>query len=128
MPELVVLDASAVLAIVNNEPGADEVAATSGDAIISAVNWSEVVAKSFDQGLRERDLDDALGRFDFGVLSFDRAQADAAGLLRPVTRAAGLSLGDRACLALASSRSLPVLTGDRKWVGLPVHVDIRLIR
>ena len=123
-----VLDASAVLALVNDEPGADMVAATSGDALISAVNWSEVVAKSSDQGLSELELDDALGRFDFGVLPFDRRQAYAAGLLRPVTRAAGLSLADRACLALARARSLPVLTGDRNWLGLPVHVDVRLFR
>ncbi len=130
MREVVILDASALLALVNNEPGAGLVAAASGEAIISAVNWSEVVgymARRFDgDEVDDLGLGDALGRYDFGVVSFDRAQAYAAGQLRPGTR--GLSLGDCACLALGYLRGLPVLTADKAWPSLSLPVEVRLIR
>jgi PIN domain nuclease of toxin-antitoxin system len=120
-----VVDSSSVLALVQNEPGAAEAAATvAAGALISSVNYSEVVAKLADHGIPEREIRARLAR----IVVFDTDQALRAGMLRPATRAAGLSLGDRACLALAQGRNLPVLTADRSWQSLTIGVEIRLIR
>ena len=124
-----VLDASAVLALVKAEPGWEEIAdAVTAGAAISAVNLSEVVAKLAESGQTEAAIRAALGRLGLEVSDFDEEQAYRAGQLRPLTRAAGLSLGDRACLALAARLDLPALTTDRTWQGLPVGVSVRVIR
>jgi ribonuclease VapC len=124
-----VVDSSSVLAVVHNEPGADEVASVvAAGALISSVNFSEVVAKLADQGILEGEIRERLARLVLQIVDFDSDQALRAGMLRPVTRAAGLSLGDRACLALAQVRNLPVLTADRSWQSLTIGVEIRLIR
>jgi PIN domain nuclease of toxin-antitoxin system len=119
-----VLDASALLALLNGEPGSETVAAVVSEAVISSVNLSEVVAKLADHGMDERDLRGLIDGLGLSVVPFDEEQAYAAGLMRPATRRAGLSLGDRACLALARLRRAPAYTTDRSWKaigGVKIH-------
>jgi len=123
----VVLDASALLALLQDEPGSDRVLAQLAGALISSVNLSEVVAKLAERGMPEGDIHRSLS-LGLEVIPFDEKLAWQAGLLRPQTRHAGLSLGDRACLALARSRSRPTLTADHAWVGLNVGVEVVVIR
>lgn len=124
----VVLDPSALLALLQGEPGAERWEGVVEDAVISAVNLSEVVAKLADAGMLEEDIRAALDPLGLEVVQFDAAQAYRAGLLRPATRPLGLSLGDRACLALAISRGLPVLTADQAWKTLQLGVEVRVMR
>jgi PIN domain nuclease of toxin-antitoxin system len=123
-----VLDASALLALLNEEPGHELVATVISAAIISAVNLSEVVGKLADRGIADQELRSAIDALGLGVVPFDQAQAYAAGLLRPLTRRAGLSLGDRACLGLALLRKAPAYTTDRGWRKVSVGVEVRPIR
>jgi ribonuclease VapC len=124
----VVLDASAVLALINEEPGGETVEALLDDAIISAVNWSEVIAVLTDAGFAIERAGARIAALDLEVVAFDQAQALAAGALRSATRSAGLSFGDRACLGLAGTRAAPVITADPRWASLPLDAEVRLIR
>lgn len=121
-----VLDASAVLALVHGQPGQDRVAEVIADASLSAVNLAEVVGKLVQRGGLETAIRRAVGKFSLDVVPFDEEQAYWAGLLR--TRGLGLSLGDRACLALARSLNLPAYTADRTWAGLEVGIKVVVIR
>lgn len=123
----VVLDASALLALLFAEPGAEAVAAVLADALISSVNLAEVASRLTDRGVPEADARAAIAATGVRIVEFDSDQAWEAARLRGPTRAAGLSLGDRACLALARTRSLPALTGDRAWTGI-AGVEVVLIR
>jgi len=122
----IVFDASVILAHLNDEPGADRAAAFLGDAIMCAVNLSEIVAKLVERGASLALIRPALSRYGLQIVPFDEDLAERAGALRVMTRAYGLSLGDRACLALAERSRLPVLTADRMWkdLGLPIAVEI----
>ena len=124
----VVLDASALLALVNEEPGADTVLAAVPDSVMSAVNLAEVIAKLTDYGLVEDETRDVLVAFALDIAPFDEALAFLAGHLYGPTRRLGLSLGDRACLALARKMGLPALTADRTWSKLDIGVDVQVIR
>jgi ribonuclease VapC len=124
----VVLDASAVLALINEEPGGETVEALLDDAIISAVNWSEVIAVLTDAGFAIERAGARIAALDLEVVAFDQAQALAAGALRSATRSAGLSFGDRACLGLAGTRAAPAITADRRWASLQLDAKVRLIR
>jgi PIN domain nuclease of toxin-antitoxin system len=124
----VVLDASAILALLHREPGGDVVLRHAGNAIVSAVNLSEVGARLVDHGMTEEAIRLAIGTVGAEVVPFDENLAYVASLLRVRTRSRGLSMGDRACLALAKATGLPTLTADRLWMTLDVGVDIRLIR
>ena len=124
-----VLDASAILANLRGEAGADRVAnAMASGAVVGAVNLSEVVAKVVERDASREQIDAILVRFVPRTRPFDADQAASAGRMRATTRAAGLSLGDRACLALALAIDAPVLTADRAWAGLDVGVAIEVIR
>lgn len=123
-----VLDSSAVLAILFREPAGDVVRARMPDAAISVVNYVEVITKLVDRDMSDARIEEVLASLEMTVEPFDAAQALAAGLLRRPTRAAGLSLGDRACLALALTLGAPVLTADRAWAGLEVGVPIEVVR
>jgi ribonuclease VapC len=123
-----VLDASALMAVLREEPGAAAVEAVLDEAAISAVNLSEVHAKLVDRGTPAESAWSWLVDLDLEVIDFDVAQAGVAGDLRLLTRARGLSLADRACLALARVRGLPAMTVDHAWSGLEVGIEVRAIR
>ena len=123
-----VLDASAVLALINEEPGAEVVDALLDDAVISAVNLSEVIAVLVDAGFELERASGRIGALGLGVIAFDEPQALRAGALRAATRRAGLSFGDRACLGLAEALKVPAVTADRSWATLGLASEIQLIR
>lgn len=124
----VVLDASALLALLNQEPGRQKVEEVIPGAAISAVNLSEVIAKLSEAGVPEEPLRTALDGVGLEVHSFDVESAYLAGSLRVRTRKLGLSFGDRACIALGHQLGAPVLTADRKWKELDAEVEVRVIR
>ena len=123
-----VLDASALLAVLNVEPGAHVVAAVLAEAVVSAVNLSEVIAKLADGGASETAIRAAVARLSVEVVAFDAEQAYAAGLLSPATRFLGLSLGDRVCLSLARRLGVPAMTADRAWGELNLGIEVQLVR
>lgn len=129
-----VLDASALLAFLDLEAGASMVASGLATGCwMSAVNYAEVLSRVAERGgdpeARDRDWVDAglIGQL-IGVVPFGEEDGVAAAALRPLTRRLGLSLGDRACLALGRRLGLPVLTADRAWAGIDAGVEIVLIR
>ncbi|MBB3349472.1 type II toxin-antitoxin system VapC family toxin [Sphingomonas sp. BK069] len=124
----VVLDASAILAAFFDEPGADRVAEQMSGALISAVNYAEVIAKLVDLGTPREQILEIMAQLDVEVIPADRDQGTIAGLLRAETRSAGLSLGDRSCLALAISCGGVALTMDRAWASLHLDVEILVAR
>jgi ribonuclease VapC len=124
----VILDSSAILAHLNNEPGSERVSEFLGDALISAVNYAEVVTKLIEWKVSIDTIRAALSRYGLQIIAFDTFLAEETGALRPKTKAFGLSLGDRACLALAARFQLPVLTTDRVWKELGLPIDIQLLR
>jgi len=97
-------------------------------AAISTVNLSEVVAKLVEAGMPEEAVRSVLGGIGLEIHPFDVELAFQTGILRPQTRALGLSLGDRACVALGLQLKAPVLTTDRNWKSLDVGVEVRAIR
>jgi ribonuclease VapC len=123
-----VLDASALLACILREPGGDEVRGRTSAAQVSALNYGEVVTKLIDRGAMAESAAMVVRELDVSVVVFDEAAALRAGALRPLTRHLGLSLGDRACLALAQATGLPVLTADKAWAELDLGVEVVLIR
>jgi PIN domain nuclease of toxin-antitoxin system len=123
-----VLDASALLALLNDEKGAETVQGLLPEAVISSVNLAEVVARLSSAGMPENDIRDVLALLGLEVVSFDNEQAYLAGLLVSHGRKYGLSLGDRACLALARSVTATAVTADRAWVALDVGINIKTIR
>jgi len=123
-----VLDASALLATMLGEPGASEVEERLVDACISAVNLSEVIAKLAERGVPPDVIVESLAELDLDVREFDFAQASRAGLLRLPTRGFGLSLGDRACLALAAELDRPAITTDKAWTKLDIGITIEFVR
>ncbi len=96
-----VLDASAILAALFDEPGSGWVADRMESALVSAVNYQEVIAKLVDRGSPAKAVAELIDDLGMECIAADRHQAEIAGLLRAETRRFGLSLGDRSCLALA---------------------------
>jgi PIN domain nuclease of toxin-antitoxin system len=123
-----VLDSSAVLAFLENEPGAAIVLSILRSSYISTVNLAEVYSKLIergDPGLQAF----AIVRSAIGqVMPFTEQMAEASGELRPLTRHLGLSLGDRACLAVAMALNAEVYTADRIWAELQLPCTIKVIR
>ena len=123
------MDASVLLAVIHREPGSEKIAAELLDtAAVSAVNLAEVQGKLLDRGWTpEEAWEDATGSVGT-TEDFTAEQAKTAGTLIAHTRPFGLSLGDRACLALALELKAPVYTADRTWKKLKVGVRIHVIR
>ena len=129
-----VLDASALLAWLQGESGADQVdEALKQGAVIHVVNWAEVLTRLASKGLPAAEATRRLGErgilgqlltVDLGTLEDAEVAADLFG----VTRGAGLSLGDRYCLALAQRLGVPALTADKQWADLQVGVMVQVIR
>ncbi len=123
-----VLDASAILALLNEEPGSDAVATLLPRAVVTSVNLAEVVGKLADAGMPETAIREAIGALGLSVVPLDAELAYAAGMLRSSTRSRGLSLGDRVCLAVAMRLGVPAITADRLWVGAVTGVEVQAIR
>ena len=128
---MMVLDASAVLALLQDERGANAVEdAVDEGAVISAVNLSEVLTKMTDAGATADDAADLIVSLFVEVEPFGLASARRAARIRGMLPSSGLSLGDRACLALAAARGLSVVTADRAWLDHAgrLGIDVRSIR
>ena len=123
-----VLDASALLAFLNREPGADAVGPLVESSVISSVNWAEVLQRATNLGMEILVVRRYLESFGLGVLPFTMEDAGYTAQLWLTTRQAGLSLGDRACLSLAHRLGLPALTADSSWATLDLDIEVRLIR
>ncbi len=124
----IVIDASALLALVRAEPGAEVVASYMGRAAISSVNLAETYGRLLREAFRPDEFRRDLEALNFEIHSFDTDQAFAAGRMEPATRPFGLALGDRACLALAQTLGVPAMTADRQWMKVDIGVEVKLIR
>ena len=118
---LVVLDASAILAFVKREEGADRVLPHIGTAVVSAVNLQEVVKELVIDGLPRDTIEAIVSRLRLDVRSHDVEAAYAAGELVTATKEHGRGLGDRTCMALGMALGAPVLTADREWVRVRIE-------
>jgi ribonuclease VapC len=126
--KLAVIDASAVLALAKNEPGSARVALRIGSCLLSAVNLAEVVSKLKRYNVPVEQARGDVLAFLNAVVPFDEGQAQVAGVLHAQTRALNLSYADCACLGLAMSRQLPVITADRKWADAKLDLRLEFIR
>lgn len=123
----IVLDASALLAMIRGEPGGEKVAGVIADARMSAVNFAEVVSYLTYAGIPSADIMEMLTPLPMLVIDADSELAWMAGRLRATTAAAGLSLGDRFCVALAVRDGLPAWTADRQWRAISTQVDAEIV-
>jgi PIN domain nuclease of toxin-antitoxin system len=125
---VVVLDASVVLAAVLGEAGHERLFALNEMPFVSTVNMAEARARLSDHGMSDATIEDVLSLVSKVVVDFTDADAIASAALRDKTRAAGLSLGDRACLALARRLNATALTADRQWATLQLPINVELLR
>ena len=122
-----VLDASAILAALFREPGAGVIETHYEAGVVSSVNLSEVAAKPSDRGMPSIQAQELLSGLGLAIRPLDERLAYMAGALREATRSSGLSLGDRACLALGLAEGVPVVTVDRKWVDVSEAVGVEVL-
>ena len=124
-----VLDSSALLAVSKGERGAEFVIEliNSQDCVISSVNMAEVATRLLDLGLPAQELHRAVAQFGVDVIDFNQEQALACAALRPMTKSAGLSLGDRACLALAKLMEGVAVTADQAWQDVRMSADVKVL-
>lgn len=127
MPDAV-LDASALIALLRDEPGAQAVERLLGRAVMSVVNWAEVLQRFRAHGVETAGKRESVEALGVRIVGFTPEDAEVVAELWEATRAAGLSLADRACLALARRLALPAHTADREWRKLDVGVEVVLIR
>lgn len=123
-----VLDASALLAMLHDEPGGGVIIPLLVRCVMSAVNWSEVVQKCLARGVNVTGIRDDVTSLGMTIAPFSVEDGELVAQLWLETRAHGLSLGGRACLALALRLKLPALTTDRAWAGLKLPAMVRVIR
>ena len=123
-----IFDASALLAVLGDEPGGEIAVPLLDGAAVSTVNWSEVLARYVDLGVETAGREAEIESLGVSLAPFTGRQAEIAAGLLPLTRKAGLSLGDRACLALALDLDARPVTADRAWGRIDVGLDVMLIR
>jgi ribonuclease VapC len=124
----VVVDASALLCVLFDEPGSEAVRPLLRGSIMSAVNYSETLSKIHDKGGNAAAVQTQIERLEITMVPFDAKFAILAANLRPTTRAMQFSFADRACLALAASRKMAVLTADKDWSKLDLGIEVRQFR
>ena len=123
----IVVDSSVILAILKQEPGA-EAEGHLDNALASTVNLAEVATKLIQLGYTDEQTDMVMSELGISSVPFTEDFIAQTARLTRRTKAYGLSFGDRACLALAIHKQLPVLTADRVWVKLDLPVEIQLVR
>lgn len=128
MSKIIILDASALIALIYEEKGMAVVEKYLAHAEISAVNWSEVIAYMIRKGVGAEEGLKMLTDLSLPIVDFTETQANIAAQLIEKTVVKGLSLGDRACLSLAIEKNGTVLTADKIWSTLHLDVKIELIR
>lgn len=128
MPDKYVLDASALLALINKESGSEQVEKILPKCVMSAINLSESAAVLASISIPQEKIKDMLSELVREIIPFDHEQAFEAAFLRNVTKNYGLSLGDRACIALGRVKKIPVITADKIWADIACGVEIHLIR
>lgn len=124
----VILDASALLALLQHEPGHEEVSKYLAYSLMSTVNVSEVAAILNNVGIPESELKNMISSLIAEIIPFDKEQAFLAAEIKKETKIYGLSLGDRACLALGKINNLPILSADKVWAKLDMGIKIHIIR
>lgn len=125
---LVVFDTSAVIAYLLREPGWGKIHASLTGGLLSSVNLCEIISKFCERGADGARVERDMMVLGLTNVPFSAAQALTAAQLRPTARHLGLSLGDRACLALGLERGARVLTADAAWAGLPTPHQIEVVR
>jgi PIN domain nuclease of toxin-antitoxin system len=123
-----VFDTSAVIAFMRNEPGADRLAGLLEGAAISAVNLAELITHGVRSGVEANEVRADFAGLKLAVHPFDEEMATVTGALEPATRRYGLSLGDRACLALAKRLGARAVTADRVWAKLDLGITVDVFR
>ena len=124
----IVFDSSVVISILKQERGFESAESSLSDALISTVNMSEVATYLVKNSVPSDTIQEVLASFPIQVVPFDESLALQTGCLYSSCKHLGLSLGDRACLALAISRKLPVLTADLVWSKLDLGIPIQVLR
>lgn len=122
-----VLDASAILALLKGERGGSKVAGVVSDGAVGVFNQAEVVSHFVHLGAPVEEIRAMLGTLPYTVVAADEELAWEAGALRAVTSAAGLSLGDRFCLALAKRMNAPAFTADRAWKDVAAAAGVKVV-
>ena len=128
MSSKVVLDASALLCLLNDEPGAGRVVEVLTRSVMGTTNLAEVVSKLRERGLSLEEVREALGGLHLDVRPLSPSQAMIIGDLRPATKPLGLSVGDRACLALALDLDAELFTTDADLASADSGVSITDVR
>lgn len=122
-----VLDASAILTVLQNEKGQENVTPILETSIVSRINVTEVLTKLVEKGLSLEEAAEVFDSLDLQIIEFDKEQSLKVAELRPLTKHLGLSLGDRCCLSLAIIKNLPAVTADKNWASLN-FCQIKVIR
>lgn len=122
-----VLDASALIAMLHEEPGAQQVAEAIAGARMGVFNYAEVVSYFIHAGMDDHDIDAMLDPLPIDIIPADKDLARLAGQLRRPTADAGLSLGDRFCLALAKQEDLPAWTADKGWTRIAAAAAVEVV-
>ncbi|MFK5986272.1 MAG: type II toxin-antitoxin system VapC family toxin [Pseudomonadota bacterium] len=124
----VVIDASALLAWLHNEPGSDVVEEQLDQSIISAINWSEVVQKALSKDIEVDGMKEDIEALGVKIEAVNVSTAELASYIWLENKKLGLSIADRICLALAQEKKLTVLTADKEWTKVITDIKVQLIR